>query len=458
MKNKKIEVIAITLKDAIDIEKAGGDRIELVKDLSKGGLTPDISLVEEISKNISIPMRVMVRDISDSFIYNEEIMRSQIDYIQKLRKFNLDGIVFGSLTNEGKINEKQLNEVVKSLGNMKLTFHRAFDEINSDYLIKTLKILEKYKNVDTILTSGQEKSALDGIELITKLRKLTKLNILPGVGIDENNCKKIVEISKANFIHIGNGVRDKTNNISKKKILKIKELINMKNNLIVGDKNELENLVVDEMVKILAESENPHFILATGSSPKEVYKKLVKKSQNEKIDFSKLVTYNLDEYREIDKFPQYSFKKFMNDNLFNHINIKQENINFPNEIEEYNLKLDKIKKFDFTILGVGKNGHIAFNEPGTPFNSRTIEVKLTQSTIESNFLNEVDHPTHAITMGLNDIYNKSSKIFLLAWGEDKREALTKFLEGKKTLNWPITNLIDHLNITIVTNINDLLNK
>lgn len=222
---------------------------------------------------------------------------------------------------------------------------------------------------------------------------------------------------------------------------------------LVKSKEELEKEVAKLMLKQL-ENKNPKFILATGNSPVGVYSHLIEAHIKEGVSFKKLVTYNLDEYRDIDKFKEDSFREFMNNNLFNGIDIKIKNTHFPNNEKEYNKKLDKIDKFNFTLLGVGTNGHIAFNEPGTSFETRTNIVELTQSTIDSNFPNRTEHPTKAITMGLYDIYNKSSQIVLLAWGENKAESLNKLKEGKKDDNWPITHFIDHPNITIVTDLKE----
>ncbi len=222
---------------------------------------------------------------------------------------------------------------------------------------------------------------------------------------------------------------------------------------IVKDKAELEKFVADRMASIVKEKESPKFILATGNSPVGVYQNLIK-HHNEGLSFKNLTSYNLDEYRDIDKYPEDSFRKFMDDNLFNHIDIDKANTHFPDGLEEYDAELDAIGEFDFTILGVGTNGHIAFNEPGTKFEARTKEIELEQSTIDSNFPGRDDYPTKAVTMGLYDIYNKSKEIILLAWGEGKRDALNKLKEGIKTDDCPITHFVDHPNMIIVTDLED----
>ncbi len=225
--------------------------------------------------------------------------------------------------------------------------------------------------------------------------------------------------------------------------------------IISGNKSELEKKIADIISKIIKEKKNPKLILATGNSPVGVYKELIKNYQKDNLSFKNVISYNLDEYLEIEKYPSDGFKKFMKDNLFNFIDIDEKNTFFPKNPEEYNNKLDQIDKFDFTILGVGTNGHIAFNEPGTLFDSRTHEVKLTKSTINSNFAGRKDYPTRAITMGLQDIYHKSSKIILLAWGDSKRNALNKLLLGEKNIDFPITYFYDHSDFTVITDLKDL---
>ena len=222
---------------------------------------------------------------------------------------------------------------------------------------------------------------------------------------------------------------------------------------LVKNKAELEKYVADRMAQIIKSKEKPFFIMATGNSPVGVYKNLIN-IHEEGLSFKNLTTYNLDEYQHIDQFPQDSFRKFMNDHLFNHIDIDKSNTHFPQDPESYNKELDTVGKFDFTLLGVGTNGHIAFNEPGTDFSTRTNVTHLTESTIKSNFPGRSEYPTTAMTMGLYDIYNKSNEIVLLAWGEGKRDALAKLKEGVKRDDYPITHFTDHPNITILTDLEE----
>lgn len=223
--NRKLEVIAWSVEDATLIEKGGADRIELVVELERGGLTPPINLVREVVNAVDIPVRVMVRDTDSSFVYNKDLMHGHVLYVQALRDIKPEGIVFGSLTKNKQIDFDQLNEIIEAKGNMKLTFHRAFDEIERAEVISQFEKLSKY-DVDTILTSGLSDSALEGSRVIKTLIEKNKINILPGKSIDLDNYKKVIENTGANYIHVGYAVRDKDGNIDVNLIEKMKEGMN----------------------------------------------------------------------------------------------------------------------------------------------------------------------------------------------------------------------------------------
>ncbi len=221
--NKVLEVIAWSLEDAIKIEEAGADRIELVVDLERGGLTPPIELVKEITEAIKIPVRVMVRNTDDSFVYDEEIHKSHLNYINQLRETKAEGIVFGSIKN-GEIDFNQLSEIIKVKGNLKLTFHRAFDTLDIKSAKEGFIKLNNY-DVDTILTSGlKDSGALFGIEFISwMVENSVNIEILAGKSIGINNYKEIMDSSGVNSIHVGYSVRDKKGNIDIDKVKELKE-------------------------------------------------------------------------------------------------------------------------------------------------------------------------------------------------------------------------------------------
>lgn len=221
----KLEVIAWSMDDAIKIEQAGADRIELVIDLEKGGLTPPLELVKQVIDTVKIPVRVMVRDTDASFVYDKETMDKHLMFITALKDIKPEGIVFGSLTKDNKIDFKQLKQVIDVKGDMRLTFHRAFDELDSSIALKQFDELSKY-DVDTLLTSGLEASALKGSEFIKKLIDKRTINILPGKSIDFSNYKDILKETHAKYLHVGYSVRDKQGNIDIELIEELKKGMN----------------------------------------------------------------------------------------------------------------------------------------------------------------------------------------------------------------------------------------
>ena len=194
---------------------------------------------------------------------------------------------------------------------------------------------------------------------------------------------------------------------------------------------------------------NPSIILglATGSSPLGTYASIIENSKERGVSFSKVKTFNLDEYLACPLEDQ-TYRAFMKENLFSHIDILEENTHFPNAtgLSDYDKEIAKAGGVDFQLLGIGRNGHIGFNEPGTPADSLTHVVDLTESTRVANarfFRDDLSLvPTQAVTMGIGTIV-KSRHIALIANTLDKAEPIAKLLQGKKDLDCPVTALIDH---------------
>lgn len=205
---------------------------------------------------------------------------------------------------------------------------------------------------------------------------------------------------------------------------------------------------------------NPKSILglATGSTPIGMYKNLIKMYEEGLIDFSKTTTFNLDEYYQLPINNDQSYHYFMDENLFNHININRENIHIPNgmadDIDAECVLYDKMiddNGIDIQVLGIGNNAHIGFNEPTINFNKGTHIVTLDESTREANarFFNSIDEvPTKAITMGTGSIF-KSKKILLLASGANKAEAIYNTVHGKVTPEVPSSILQFHKDVIII---------
>lgn len=199
--------------------------------------------------------------------------------------------------------------------------------------------------------------------------------------------------------------------------------------------------------------------LATGGTMTEVYKYLVELLEKNQLDVSHVETFNLDEYVGLKAEHPQSYHYYMNEVLFNQYpNFNKENIHIPNgyssqledEAERYNQLLNDRGPVDIQILGIGENGHIGFNEPGTDLHSETHIVDLTESTIRANsryFESESDVPQQAVSMGLASIL-KAKRTILLAFGEKKKEAIHQLMNNQVTKDIPSTILHAHPNVEV----------
>ncbi len=199
--------------------------------------------------------------------------------------------------------------------------------------------------------------------------------------------------------------------------------------------------------------------LATGSTPEGMYAKLVEMNRKGEIDFSKITTVNLDEYYPISPDNDQSYRYFMNKNLFDHVNIDKAKTNVPNgaapdgnaEAARYEAYVRSLGGADIQVLGIGRNGHIAFNEPDTELVPVTHVTSLTEDTIDANarfFASAADVPTHALTMGMGTILS-AKKIIILANGKNKHDAVMQMLKGTVTTSCPASFLNLHDDVVLV---------
>ena len=199
--------------------------------------------------------------------------------------------------------------------------------------------------------------------------------------------------------------------------------------------------------------------LATGSTPLPLYEELIRKHKSEDLDFSEVTTFNLDEYIGLKGDHPCSYRYFMKDNLFDHINVKEENIHIPCGITDdipatcaaYEEDIKQAGGIDIQVLGLGSDGHIGFNEPTSSLSSRTRIKTLTQKTCEDNarfFKSLDDVPRHCITMGIGTIM-ESNEIILLAHGKAKAEAVKHLVEGPISAMWPATALQMHQHVKVL---------
>ena len=236
------------------------------------------------------------------------------------------------------------------------------------------------------------------------------------------------------------------------------KVLNM-NIYIANDYDEMSKKGAEVIAGIVKEKETPILGLATGGTPIGMYKELIRMNKEGDVDFSKTNTFNLDEYYPINKESPQSYYYFMKENLFNHINIDEENTNIPDgmasdidkESKEYDEKLRKIGGVDIQVLGIGSNGHIGFNEPSDVFEPETHKVALDKQTIEDNArffssINEV--PTEAITMGIGSIMT-AKKILLLASGKNKATVIKEMILGKVTPRIPASILQFHPDVIVI---------
>ena len=199
--------------------------------------------------------------------------------------------------------------------------------------------------------------------------------------------------------------------------------------------------------------------LATGSSPLGIYSRLIKLYESGNVDFSKVTTVNLDEYMGLTSDNEQSYRYFMNQNLFEKINIDLRNTYVPNglckdvkeECELYDKRIQELGGIDIQLLGIGLDGHIGFNEPDNVFVGDTHLVELTESTIDANsrFFNDREEvPKRALTMGMKSIM-QARKIIIVANGEQKKEILEKAIFGEITPLIPASILQLHPDVTVI---------
>ncbi len=199
--------------------------------------------------------------------------------------------------------------------------------------------------------------------------------------------------------------------------------------------------------------------LATGSTPEGLYAELVKLNQKRMVDFSKVTTFNLDEYNGLAPEHEQSYHYYMHHHLFSRVNINPQRINMPTcaveDVEQFCLDYDRriteAGGIDLQLLGIGSNGHIGFNEPGDNLKVHTHLVDLTEATIQANsrFFKSVDEvPKQAVTMGLGSIM-LAGKILLLAAGKNKAEAIARTTCGVVTTELPASFLQLHRDVTLL---------
>ena len=235
--------------------------------------------------------------------------------------------------------------------------------------------------------------------------------------------------------------------------------------LVFNNSNQPSAQLAAEVAELIREAQksgrNAVLGLATGSTPVPFYRELIRLHEEEGLSFKNVITFNLDEYYGLERDHPESYFRFMNDQLFGKIDIPPENVNVPDgtvpsdEVydwcQAYERKIDEAGGLDLQILGIGRTGHIGFNEPGSSRDSSTRMItldRITRRDAASDFLGEENVPRAAITMGVGTIM-KAKSVVLMAWGENKAEILQEAVEGDVTESVSASFLQEHENATFV---------
>lgn len=229
--------------------------------------------------------------------------------------------------------------------------------------------------------------------------------------------------------------------------------------IIKETEKEVDDFVSQRIIEWIQNNANPVIGFATGSTPIGTYNRFIDAYKNKEVDFSNVIAFNLDEYVGVEKTHPRSFATAMRESLFNHINIKEENIHafngaakdmdeeclcFEKEIEEHPV--------DIQILGIGMDGHIAYNEPGSPFDGGCHVVDLHKESIQSSldygFERIEDVPTQGVTQGIHTIM-KARQLIMIAKGEKKAKLVKRMLEGEVHIDFPSSIIQRHDNVIVV---------
>ncbi len=229
--------------------------------------------------------------------------------------------------------------------------------------------------------------------------------------------------------------------------------------IVAKTADEAGKFACDVFEEVIAKKPACVIGLATGSTPLPLYREMIAREKAGKIDFTRVRSANLDEYKGLAPDHEQSYRKFMQDNLFNHISIKPENTIVPlgqaADIEamcaDYERQIEEWGGVDLQLLGIGHDGHIGFNEPDDHFPTMTHEVQLTEMTIDANkrFFDSIDDvPKSAISMGIGTIM-AAKKIVMVVTGKDKRDILKKTFWGPVDPQVPASILQFHPDVTLV---------
>lgn len=220
--------------------------------------------------------------------------------------------------------------------------------------------------------------------------------------------------------------------------------------LVTPDYQTLSQTAAELILKAVRAKPALTLGLPTGKTPLGMYGELVRAYRGQNLDFSKLRTFNLDEFADLAKHDPHGYRVYMREHFFDHVNIPPGNVHFPEREGTYEKEIADAGGIDLLIVGIGLNGHIAFNEPGSSFNSRTREVELAPETIENakGDFGSAPVPAHAVTMGIATLLD-SRCIVLLASGDAKKGIVHRALHDPVSVAVPASALQRHSNVVVI---------
>ena len=200
MEKNQLEIACFNLQSAIIAQQNGADRVELCANMKEGGTTPDFEITAAARKELSIDLNVMIRPRGGDFVYPDDEFEQMKTEIVQFKKLKVDGFVFGILNKDGSVNKEQNSELVALANPLPCTFHRAFDEVKD--LFQSLESVIEC-GFEAILTSGQEKNVVEGIDVLAALvqKANNRITIMPGGGLRSTNIGLLKQKTKAVFYH-----------------------------------------------------------------------------------------------------------------------------------------------------------------------------------------------------------------------------------------------------------------
>ncbi|SDY93914.1 MULTISPECIES: copper homeostasis protein CutC [Bacillus] len=203
-----LEVIATCLEDVKQIEKAGGNRIELISAYTEGGLTPSYAFIKKAVKAVNIPIHVMIRPHAKSFIYTAEEIEMMKEDIRVAQELGAAGVVLGVLNEQNQIDEEKLADLLSVVDGMNVTFHRAIDEMAD--LVGAVQTLRNFEKITHILTSGGQGGIVENIPVLHEMQRVSQgdVQLIAGSGVTKENIQRVLNETGISEAHIGTAVRE----------------------------------------------------------------------------------------------------------------------------------------------------------------------------------------------------------------------------------------------------------